>query len=85
MSDNQRCDRCGNARHMLSWECKRDLHGRGDAFKTRCAACEEPIPSGAPRAGDKFGNLYCDSECMALGMQVLLLRADDERRRVANA
>lgn len=73
MSDQMspRCDHCGRF-HFHSWECRYDLHGEEDCFKTSCAICEDVIPSGAPRKGDRFGNLYCSAECALIGQDRLL-------------
>lgn len=76
--DYQTCSRCGGARHIFPGECSRDLHGRADPFKTSCAVCETDIPSRAPRVGDKFGNLYCDIECMNRGYETLIERIDGD-------
>jgi len=78
--DPPRCSDCGNARHIYSWECPMNLHGEADPFKTSCAVCETPIPSGADRDSDKFGNLYCDAECRADGLATLLDRVQRDDR-----
>lgn len=68
------CEHCGGVVHIRPYNCRYDLHGEEDWMKSSCAYCGERIPSGAPRAGDKFGNLYCDRECMAEGMAELFER-----------
>jgi len=65
------CEHCGN-HHFYSYECRYDLHGEEDCFKTSCSICETEIPSGAPREGDRFGNLYCSTECAMVGHDKLL-------------
>jgi len=72
-TEADRCDQCG-IQHLYDYNCSWDLHGEADSFKSRCAACETPIESNAPRVGDKYGNLYCDAECMAEGLSILLAR-----------
>lgn len=69
------CGYC-NRTHALPWFCDYDLHGEADSFKTSCASCEEEIESGADRAGDKYGNLYCDDSCKALGLSILMERME---------
>lgn len=75
--DPQTCRRCGGARHSYHGDCPRDLHGRADPFKTRCAVCETPIPSQAFRVGDTYDNLYCDLECMNRGYETLIERFEN--------
>lgn len=65
------CSNCGNF-HIYSHECRYNMHGSDDPFKTSCAFCNTEIPSGADREGDKFKNLYCSMECKALGMETLV-------------
>lgn len=62
------CEHCGK-RHLFKTDCVYFLHE--SAFMTNCAACGEVIPSGAPRQGGRFGNLYCDTECLAEGYERL--------------
>lgn len=76
------CDDCG-AWHFYHWECPFDLHGEEDSFKTSCAVCEERIPSGAPREGDRFGNLYCSQECAIEGRDELLEIAMEKQQEVS--
>lgn len=66
-----RCDHCGIP-HLYSWECRYDLHGEEDCFKTSCAVCDAEIASGAPRKSDRFGNLYCTAGCAMVGQDRLL-------------
>ena len=69
--DYLECEDCGAAHHLFSWECPYNLHGK-DTFKSSCAICETAIPSGAPRKGDQFGNLYCSTDCELAGKDELL-------------
>jgi len=72
-TEEARCEQC-DVQHLYDYNCPWDLHGEGDWFKSRCAACEAPIESNAPRVGDKYGNLYCDGSCMAEGLSILVAR-----------
>jgi len=76
-TEEARCDHCG-IQHLYDYNCPWDLHGEADSFKSRCAACESRIESNAPRASDKYGNLYCDESCLAEGLSVLLARNVEE-------
>lgn len=60
-----------------------DLHGEDDWAKMSCAACGEPIESGETREGDKYGNLYCDLECKAVGQDHLIDLLSGDRQSVA--
>lgn len=70
------CEHCGFG-HLKQSECRYDLHGQEDVFKTSCAVCREEIPSGAPREADKYGNLYCSHECKAIGLEALIDAAEE--------
>jgi len=65
------CGDCG-LHHFYAWECRYNLHGKEDSFKTSCAICEEKIGSGESRKSDRFGNLYCSAECAMVGQDKLL-------------
>lgn len=73
--ESAECDNCGNF-HVYSYLCPYNLHGEPDPFKTKCAVCETDIPSGAPRESDQYGNLYCDAECKAEGLSILIARLE---------
>ena len=75
------CDDCGAAYHLSPSECPFDLHGE-DTFKRCCAVCKSEIPSGAPREGDRFKNLYCTTECAMVGRDKLLDIAIEAQREV---
>lgn len=80
------CSDCGKiGGHFYPWYCPRDLHGKEDPFKTSCAWCGEVIPSGADREADKFGNLYCDTDCLAEGYAELFDRVVEQQESSARA
>lgn len=64
------CEWCGIV-HIKQHHCKYDLHGEADFMKACCAACEDEIGPNEPRAGDKYGNLYCGDTCQSLGLAIL--------------
>lgn len=80
--DLHACDDCGVSNHLFSWECRFNLHGMEDSFKTSCAVCSEEIPSLAPRETDRFGNLYCTQECALAGKDELLEMVMDRQSEV---
>jgi hypothetical protein len=66
------CHHCGQRRHIYTYDCPFNLHGETDPFKTVCAICETPIPSGTPRQTDPFQNLYCSPQCASEGKSRLI-------------
>lgn len=45
--------------------------------------CETDIPSGSPREGDRFGNLYCSKDCLIMGQNTLMVIIQEQREPIA--
>ena len=80
--DPPTCSNCGQHPHIHPWHCPLDLHGEADWMKARCCQCEQEIPSGADRLGDRFGNLYCTKDCLIIGQQILMMIIEEQREQI---